>query len=60
MPFIFFALAIVVACAGPQEEKPVIGDGTDEYKASPCACVEIPQDNSPEYLQRLHDRLGLG
>jgi len=33
------------ACGTTEQPKPIgIGTGNDEYKRSPCACIEVPQD----------------
>ena len=40
-------LLITTACGTLDTDKPVgIGRDIDEYKRSPCACNEIPQDYS--------------
>jgi hypothetical protein len=53
-----FAALLVSGCSSvipPVEEEPVgIGRGTDDYKRSPCACLEIRQAPADaEWLRRL-------
>lgn len=42
------------------ESEPVgIGRGTDAFKRSPCACIDVPQrGDGGDYLERLRRRLG--
>lgn len=34
--------ALLAGCAASEEKQPEIGYKTDEYKKSPCACLEVP------------------
>lgn len=42
---VLLAAALTAACtgAGAVEEQPEISDDIDDYKRSPCACVEVEQ-----------------
>jgi len=53
--FLSAAIFALSACGSTEQQDPVgIGSGTDEFKRSPCACLEIEQpDVTPEYLKSL-------
>lgn len=45
MMVILVAVGALSGCGTTEQPKPIgIGTGNDEYKRSPCACVEVPQD----------------
>ncbi|MBU3655271.1 MAG: hypothetical protein FGM23_02785 [Alphaproteobacteria bacterium] len=45
MLFALVAVGTLSACGTTEQPKPIgIGTGNDEYKRSPCACIEVPQD----------------
>lgn len=45
---IFFILSIILSACGTLDTPQPVGIGRDvnEYKRSPCACLELPQDYS--------------
>jgi len=47
----------VAGCRSGAERQPAIGVGTDDYKASPCACFEVEQNWSDDALAELLERV---
>lgn len=56
-----FVTALLAGCGSSSEQPVGVGRGTDDYKKSPCACVELPQrplEATPEFWRDVVGALG--